>query len=659
MYLSLVILFAAAAHAGDLAAGWWHLDRNEGLVASAIAVEALGEDPGNFEAHRLLTLAQGSMDSAGAIRTLEAYRSWHEASPSRASAFGRAAAVSVIAVDEPDVRCAEFHDVLGALGTGTDAELLQVTLVHHQLSWACKTHADELVETLQTLATRHEPAVRWALKMRLQQKRPPRDALKAVVALLEADDPEGLRLARTVWWREIEGGAARAVKRASLAAAERALASDDPHRVTYGWLLRLAADDPRADDAEDRTDTLSPLKRGYHQRMSQHPGLLEIIRVHAIASDPEVALRLLDAVDNPPTGGWELAMFLEEEARYLQLLGRSEEALEVLTRAHLAAPSFIETGRAWGWQAVELGAQLDAVIAWAAEAADKAGVRVYHPDTPDGFEAWSEKRRVTRANLLHLEGDALGAAGRTDEGIARLREGLLLSPDDGELHYSLGVALSEHGDPAYAAEHLAMAWARADGDEEFEALARGALEPLWSASGRWHHGGLDAYLTQRREELTDDSGEDEDTRSEEDEDHPLVGQPFPLVRASDLDGEQFDVLGDGITVVDLWATWCGPCLMAMPHLQEVAETYADRSVRVVGLSVDKKLETVTRFFRGVEPPAYELAFAGRDGMEAAQVDGIPATFVVDASGTVMSVFTGFSDGDARMQETLEELLTEQ
>jgi thioredoxin 1 len=51
---------------------------------------------------------------------------------------------------------------------------------------------------------------------------------------------------------------------------------------------------------------------------------------------------------------------------------------------------------------------------------------------------------------------------------------------------------------------------------------------------------------------------------------------------------------DGLVVVDFWATWCGPCRMIAPILDQLAEEYAGRA-KIAKLDVDANQETALRF----------------------------------------------------------------
>lgn len=63
---------------------------------------------------------------------------------------------------------------------------------------------------------------------------------------------------------------------------------------------------------------------------------------------------------------------------------------------------------------------------------------------------------------------------------------------------------------------------------------------------------------------------------------------------TDADFENEVEKNDKLTVVDFWATWCGPCRMIAPILDQLAVEYQDK-VKVTKLDVDANIKTATRF----------------------------------------------------------------
>ena len=103
---------------------------------------------------------------------------------------------------------------------------------------------------------------------------------------------------------------------------------------------------------------------------------------------------------------------------------------------------------------------------------------------------------------------------------------------------------------------------------------------------------------------------------------------------------------DHVYVVEFWATWCGPCIKSMPHLNELAERYAKDGLVVVALTKSddaNTLEAVEAFANGPgKKYAFRYAFCEsdttyRDYMEAAGQNGIPCSFVIDRNGKLAYV----------------------
>lgn len=89
--------------------------------------------------------------------------------------------------------------------------------------------------------------------------------------------------------------------------------------------------------------------------------------------------------------------------------------------------------------------------------------------------------------------------------------------------------------------------------------------------------------------------------------------------------------------IECWATWCGPCIASIPHVNELHQKYKDKGLRVIGMNVweRKELEEVAKFVKGKgEGMSYPVASIARgsefenEWLKAANVRGIPHAFLV-------------------------------
>ncbi len=92
------------------------------------------------------------------------------------------------------------------------------------------------------------------------------------------------------------------------------------------------------------------------------------------------------------------------------------------------------------------------------------------------------------------------------------------------------------------------------------------------------------------------------------------------------------------TVVNLWASWCGPCKEEMPAVQAFAD--ANRGVRVVGIAIDDAPDAAREFAREVGV-TFPLGVDEDDAMgDGYGVTGLPTTFVLDAAGRLAATWAG-------------------
>jgi thiol-disulfide isomerase/thioredoxin len=113
-----------------------------------------------------------------------------------------------------------------------------------------------------------------------------------------------------------------------------------------------------------------------------------------------------------------------------------------------------------------------------------------------------------------------------------------------------------------------------------------------------------------------------------------------------LDGKAFKLsdLKGKVLVIDLWATWCGPCRSSIPELVNLQKEFGPRGFEVIGLDIDPDTDTPedVKAFADQYDINYKLAFAERELAASIMRGGnIPQSIVVGRDGKIVEHFIGF------------------
>ena len=119
-----------------------------------------------------------------------------------------------------------------------------------------------------------------------------------------------------------------------------------------------------------------------------------------------------------------------------------------------------------------------------------------------------------------------------------------------------------------------------------------------------------------------------------------------------------------VLLINLWATWCGPCRMETPELVKLHKEFQSRGVEMIGLSTedpDASAESVNEFVRKYEV-AYHIGWAKREVAQTLMQGrtSIPQSFIIARDGRIVKRFIGFNPQTTptQLKEALEAALVE-
>jgi peroxiredoxin len=138
-----------------------------------------------------------------------------------------------------------------------------------------------------------------------------------------------------------------------------------------------------------------------------------------------------------------------------------------------------------------------------------------------------------------------------------------------------------------------------------------------------------------------------------------LGEPAPNFQLRDLEGHLVSLsdLRGKVVLLNFWATWCGPCRVEMPAMEQLYRTFLRKDFEILAVSTDAQGEAVTRPFQQENRLTFPILHDDdyRVGLTYG-ARSLPMTFMVDRQGIVRHQIFGARDWGAPEARQLVQML---
>lgn len=135
------------------------------------------------------------------------------------------------------------------------------------------------------------------------------------------------------------------------------------------------------------------------------------------------------------------------------------------------------------------------------------------------------------------------------------------------------------------------------------------------------------------------------------------GEPVPSFEVLSSDSTRISIVDqNSVTLLNLWAPWCAPCLREFPDIERLHQAYKDQGLRILAVDVDPDPLSTVRKFAGELGATFTIAMDPSGNIQKTYRSmGLPTSYLIDSDGTLLELWTGILPED--VGQTLEFHLT--
>ena len=141
-------------------------------------------------------------------------------------------------------------------------------------------------------------------------------------------------------------------------------------------------------------------------------------------------------------------------------------------------------------------------------------------------------------------------------------------------------------------------------------------------------------------------------------DYPLIPNAVAQADLTNLDKSTFKVADKKgkVVLLNMWATWCGPCRSEMPTLVKMQDEHRDQNFEIIGIDVDDETVDDINAFAKEMKLNYTLVWGEpelqNELVKITSFQGIPQSFLIDRDGRLRGIFKGANPSDVKKMEEL-------